>query len=99
MQAGEGGKLFAETNEKHVLDHVHSLGGGGFKTKDFRTHVGTSTAYEMVKATAAPKTEAEDKKAVMNVAKIVSQRLGNTPVIALQSYISPAVFAEWRQAL
>lgn len=97
--AGDDGKLFPSTNDKDLLAHVHTLNGGGFKTKDFRTHVGTSTAYALVQKQAPPKSLAEYKRAVMAVAKEVSQRLGNTPVIALQSYISPAVFAEWRAAL
>jgi phage-related protein (TIGR01555 family) len=97
--AGASGKLFPATNDKALLDHVHGLDGGGFKTKDFRTHVGTSTAYELVKQKPAPTTEKDYKKAVMEVAKEVSQRLGNTPTIALQSYISPTVFAEWRAGI
>ena len=44
----------------------------------------------------APKTEAERKKAVMSVAKVVSSKLGNTPTIALQSYIHPNVFEGWK---
>lgn len=95
--AGADGRLFSNTGDKILLGYVHSLDGGSFKTKDFRTHVGTSTAYALVKAQQAPKTEAEYKRSVMVVAKQVSAKLGNTPVIALQSYISPAVFSGWRQ--
>ena len=97
-KAGADGKLFPNTNDKALLDWVHQLDGGGFKTKDFRTHVGTSTAYALVKTLPAPKSVADYKKSVMAVAKQVAEKLGNTPVIALQSYISPAVFAEWRVA-
>jgi DNA topoisomerase-1 len=98
-KSGTDGKLFPATTDKALLDYVHTLDGGGFKTKDFRTNVGTSTAYDLVSKMPAPKTEAEYKKAVMAVAKDVSKRLGNTPVIALQSYISPTVFSEWRNSL
>jgi DNA topoisomerase I len=97
-KAGDGGKLFPATNDKILLEHTHTLDGGGFKTKDFRTHVGTSTAYELVRGTPPPRNEQDYRKAVMNVAKQVSQKLGNTPVIALQSYISPTVFSEWRSS-
>jgi DNA topoisomerase IB len=34
----------------------------------------------------------------MAVAKTVSARLGNTPTIALQSYIDPTVFGAWKMA-
>jgi DNA topoisomerase-1 len=96
--AGPNGKLFPATNDKTLLDYTHSLDGGGFKTKDFRTHVGTATAYDLVQGQPKPTTLAEYKKRVMDVARKVSKKLGNTPAIALQSYINPAVFAEWRMA-
>jgi DNA topoisomerase IB len=97
--SGASGKLFPATNDKALLDHTHSLDGGGFKTKDFRTHVGTATAYALVQSAPKPTTMAEYKKRVMDVAQKVSKKLGNTPVIALQSYISPVVFSSWREAI
>jgi DNA topoisomerase-1 len=97
--SGADGKLFPATSDKALLDHTHTMDGGGFKTKDFRTHVGTSTAADLVAKETPPKSEAEYKKKVMEIAKRVSDRLGNTPVIALQSYISPVVFAQWRASL
>ena len=95
--AGDDGQLFP-INEKTLLDHVHSFDGGGFKTKDFRTLLGTRTALDEVAKRPPPKNDKEYRKEVMSVAKVVSTRLGNTPTIALQSYINPAVFAEWRMA-
>ena len=97
-KSGPDGKLFPAVTDKTLLEHTHTLDGGGFKTKDFRTHVGTAAAYALVAGRQAPGSPAEYKKAVMDVAKEVSRKLGNTPVIALQSYISPTVFAEWRMA-
>jgi DNA topoisomerase-1 len=95
--AGDNGQLFP-INEKALLDHVHSFDGGGFKTKDFRTLLGTRTAMDEVAKAATPADDKSYKKAVMAVAKVVSTKLGNTPTIALQSYINPAVFADWRIA-
>jgi hypothetical protein len=40
--------------------------------------------------------EAQYKNSTLDIATAVSQRLGNTPTVALQSYIPPEVFAEWR---
>lgn len=97
-KAGDKGQLFG-ISEKNLLDHVHSFDGGGFKTKDFRTLLGTSTAMrEVGKAKAPPKNEKEYKKAVRTVAQTVSKILGNTPTVALQSYINPVVFAQWQIA-
>ena len=94
--SGDSKQLFP-INEKLLLDHVHSFDGGSFKTKDFRTLLGTKTAMdEVAKVTQKPADAKSYRKAVMSVAKIVAERLGNTPIIALQSYISPAAFADWR---
>lgn len=97
--AGPGGKLFPNTNDRSLLAHTHTMDGGGFKTKDFRTHLGTSVAAEEVKKADAPKTAKEYKKMVLQVAKTVATQLGNTPVVSLQSYISPTVFSDWRNSL
>jgi len=97
-QAGGDGRLFPGVTDKSLLDYTHSLNGGGFKTKDFRTLIGTRSAMEEVSKAAPPKTEKEYKKRVLEVAKSVSTRLGNTPTVALQSYINPVVFAPWRSA-
>lgn len=96
LKAGPDGKLFPNTSDDLLRDYTHSLDGGGFKTKDFRTYLGTSTAAKLVAIAPVPKNEQEYKKAVMTVAKLVSSKLGNTPIIALQSYIDPRVFAPWR---
>jgi DNA topoisomerase-1 len=97
-KAGPSGRLFGGVTDAMLREHVHSLDGGGFTTKDFRTHLGTSTATELVERMDVPKTQAEYRKAVMEVAKKVSSVLGNTPVIALQSYINPSVFGAWKAA-
>lgn len=96
-EAGAGGKLFGGLNETKLGEHVKEI-GGKFKTKDFRTLLGTRTAAALVKPP-PPKTEKEYQAKAMEVAKQVSAKLGNTPVVALQSYINPAVFASWRVGL
>lgn len=94
-KAGENGRIF-NTNHNKLLNYSHTLDGGVFKPKDFRTHVGTSKAIETIKRVEAPKDFKEYKKSVMLVAKEVSKKLGNTPTVALQAYIDPRVFSEWR---
>jgi len=92
--AGPGGDLFPRVSARSLLDYAHGL--GGYTPKDFRTHLGTKSAVEHMKNIAPPTDEASYKKAVRAVANHVSTRLGNTPTVALQSYIHPAVFGEWR---
>jgi DNA topoisomerase-1 len=93
---GKDGKLFNTTRRSLSL-YSQSLGGGaGFQTKDFRTMIGTALAMRTVESMSVPKNATEYKKAVKDVAKIISQKLGNTPKMALQAYINPSVFSKWR---
>ena len=90
-------KAFPTVTDKSLLEYTHTLNGGSFKTKDFRTLLASREALNQIKALPIPKGEAEYKKRVKEVATVVSKKLGNTPTVALQSYINPAVFASWRQ--
>jgi DNA topoisomerase-1 len=93
--AGAHGKLF-DVDDASLRDYSHTLNGGSFKPKDFRTLKGTTTAMDEVAKVPAPKTFKDYKKAVMDVAKKVAAKLGNTPTIALQSYIMPSIFSQWK---
>lgn len=94
-EAGEDGKIF-KTSADALSTYTHTQDGGMFKTKDFRTLVGTRSAKELVSKMPVPKTPKEYKASVKQVATAVATRLGNTATVCLQSYISPTVFAEWR---
>ncbi len=97
MHSGAHGKLFPTISDAKLSEYAHSLGGNaGFKTKDFRTLLGTRAAMREVANKPAPTNEKAYKKAVRNVAVAVSMLLGNTPTVALQSYINPVVFSDWR---
>jgi DNA topoisomerase-1 len=91
-KAGKNGKLFSVT-DADLRSYVKKL-GGDFKPKDFRTLKGTSTAMAEVKKYPRSKNMTEYKKTVMTIAKKVAETLGNTPSIALKSYINPFVFAD-----
>lgn len=94
LDAGASGALFNTSPEK-VRGYLKSISKKDFKVKDFRTHVATSTAIELVKGITPPRTIRERVAKVMEVAKVVSQRLGNTPVMARDAYIDPVVFRDW----
>jgi DNA topoisomerase-1 len=98
-RAGKDRQIFANVSDSSLRDYVHELDGGKFKTKDFRTLLGTRAATEKMRSVRAPSSEKEYKSAVKEVATHVSRLLGNTPTVALQSYIHPAVFAPWRARL
>lgn len=96
-EAGKTGRLF-QTSAANLRDYSKTKDGGGFKTKDHRTALGTETALRAIKRMPTPKpTEYKDK--VKAVATIVAKALGNTPPIALKSYIDPQVFASWNKGL
>jgi DNA topoisomerase-1 len=91
-----GGRLFS-TTDSQVRDYMKLRGGKDFTPKDFRTWHGTMQAVRIVESTPRPKTEKEFKAAQREVAKQVSASLGNTPAVALASYIDPAVFGRWKK--
>jgi DNA topoisomerase-1 len=67
----------------------------GFTPKDFRTRRGTTEALAILKRMPVPKGAAALRKARREVGKRVAKALGNTPAVALGSYIDPAVFGRW----
>ncbi len=93
--AGDKGRLF-DTTADSLRDYSKTKDGTGFKTKDHRTALGTETAVSALKDRPAPKTMKEYKAMVKEVATEVAKVLGNTPSIALKSYIDPTVFATFR---
>jgi len=84
------------TRSQDVRGYARSKDGGEFSTKDFRTLLGTRLAQSERDKMTEPKTEKEYRQNCKAVAKIVAEKLGNTPTVALQSYIAPHVFSKWR---
>ena len=93
--AGSTGRLF-KTDAAALRDYSKSKDGGGFKTKDHRTALGTETALTAVNRMKAPTDVKSYKAQVKSVATEVSGVLGNTPAIALKAYIDPSIFSNWR---
>lgn len=87
-------KLFGVSSSA-LSQYVHDV--AGCKTKDLRTAVGTMTAIREIRKIDAPSSFKEYKSKVKAVATAVSEKLGNTPTIALAAYIDPVVFAAWRK--
>lgn len=85
-----------DVSSSSVSSFMKKSGGNGFKVKDIRTWKGTSTAVDAISKMKSPKNKKEFQKSVKSVATTVSDRLGNTPAIALSSYINPEVFSDWQ---
>jgi DNA topoisomerase-1 len=96
-RVSKGGRLFS-VSDGQVRDYLHSR-DGAFKLKDFRTHNGTAKALDAMKRMPKPKSLTAFKKAQRMVAKVVSEHLGNTPAVALKSYIDPGVWSPWKTRL
>ena len=94
------GDLYNLTS-KRLNDYVKIYLGDGFSAKDFRTWGGTLLAaiYFAEHATqhGFPETEREQKRSVTAVMQRVAKRLGNTPAVTRESYVSPAVVEQYLQ--
>jgi DNA topoisomerase-1 len=95
--AGPDGKIFNTTAPK-VRAYSKSLGTGDFTPKDYRTFTGTDAAISTMKNMTVPQNASQYKKSVAIVGDAVAKRLNNTRSVAIQSYINPSVWAEWKAA-
>lgn len=75
-----------------VNEYLREVSGGPFTAKDFRTWFATLEALEYLR-TRVPKSNRETRRLIVDTAKIVSAKLGNTPAICRKCYIHPEVFA------
>jgi DNA topoisomerase-1 len=94
-KVGSKEPVFPNTNGNKLGLYLKSVGGREFKTKDFRTWQGTSKAIQLVGNKQA-KSMSEFHAIQKEVAKGVAAHLGNTPAVALASYISPMVWDKVR---
>jgi len=89
------GPIF-DTSDSKVRDYLSWIPlGRKFEIKDFRLYIGTSIALREMKKMNIPDSEKQFKNARKEIAIKVSNVLGNSPAIALKSYISPEVFSSW----
>ena len=76
-------------------DYIREHMGEEFTAKDFRTWGGTLTAAISLAEHGVAETDAEARKTIANVMRTVGERLGNTPTVARNSYVSPAVVEQY----
>jgi DNA topoisomerase-1 len=87
--------IFKATDEA-IRAYLNSIqGASAFMVKDFRTYLGTLTAFRKIKTMPSPLNSREFKKSRREVGEAVAKKLVNSPTIALNSYISPEVFCAW----
>jgi len=94
-RAGPDKRIF-NTTDDGIRAYLNMISAGrGFTVKDFRTYLGTLAAFRKINSLPVPANGRETKRYKREVGKTVAQELGNTPAIALNSYVSPEVFCAW----
>jgi DNA topoisomerase IB len=86
-------------SDGYVRDYLHRI-DGRHHVHDWRGWHATRMAAEMVEGwKTPPKDEKEFNRRRKAISEKVADFLGNTPKIALDSYISPVVWARWEESL
>lgn len=82
------------TTDSQARAYLKRITGKDYKVKDFRTWNGTQRALAELNKYSAPKTAKEARSIKTAVAKAVADHLGNTPDVAVKSYIAPEVWGK-----
>jgi DNA topoisomerase-1 len=89
------GRLFTTSETRTNAYLKRATGDSTFKQKDLRTYYATAMALALVSQSPKPATKGDFLKRRQEVARAVSAKLGNTPIMALNAYINPAAFDPW----
>jgi DNA topoisomerase-1 len=98
LETRSGNDRLFDTTEDKTRKYMRSTGvPEGFLLKDLRTVRANVVALREIakQGDKKPTNKVEFRKWRRQVADVVSGQLGNTPVLALASYINPAVFDSW----
>ena len=87
---------FCNLTSARLNDYIGEYLGGEFTAKDFRTWGGTLLGAIALAEAGPAETEAEATRLVAAAMRRVAERLGNTPTVARESYVSPAVVEQYR---
>lgn len=79
-------------------DYIREIMGAEFSAKDFRTWAGTMIAAGILDelGICEEQQQKELKKRIRNAIVAVSEKLGNTPSVARDSYIDPRIFEHYK---
>lgn len=82
-----------------VNRYIKEAMGPHFSAKDFRTWGGTLQAAIALAELGAPTSERQMKRNIVEAARSVAERLGNTPAVCRSCYIHPVVFDRYRDGV
>jgi DNA topoisomerase-1 len=75
----------------NVNDYLREAAGADVTAKDFRTWAGTVSAYRALRGEDPPASTGAARKTIVRAMRETAERLGNTPTVARQAYVHPAV--------
>ena len=88
---------WVDVRSSDINEHIKSLTGGDFTSKDFRTWNATVLAAVAVALSAdKPSRKTVRQRVVSSAVRDVAEYLGNTPAVCRRSYIDPRVFDRYR---
>jgi DNA topoisomerase-1 len=74
-----------------VNEYLRDAAGTEVSAKDFRTWAGTVSAYRALRGEEPPASTTAARKAIVRAMRETADKLGNTPTVARQAYVHPAV--------
>jgi DNA topoisomerase-1 len=88
-----------EIDSEDVNEYIRRIAGDdAFSAKDVRTWSATVLAYRALQSADASAKPAEARRAVAGAVRATADRLGNTPTVARQSYVHPAILESYLEA-
>ncbi|TLU98781.1 DNA topoisomerase IB [Dyadobacter luticola] len=79
-------------NARQVNDYIREHTGSHFSAKDFRTWMGTVTAFEYLSMQEPYTSQRQYTRTVNTCLDVVAAHLGNTRAVCKKYYVHPAVF-------
>jgi DNA topoisomerase I len=80
-----------DVRSEDVNAYLREAAGIDVTAKDFRTWAGTVAAYRALRGEDPPANTRAARKAIVRAMRETAERLGNTPAVARQAYVHPAV--------
>jgi DNA topoisomerase-1 len=80
-----------DVTSEDVNAYLREISGIDMTAKDFRTWAGTVLAYRALRALDPVEDGREARHNVVEAVRLTAGRLGNTPAVARQSYVHPAI--------
>lgn len=85
-------------NASQVNDYIREYTGANFSAKDFRTWMGTVTAFEYLSQQEKYETQRQYIRTVNTCLDVVAAHLGNTRTVCKKYYVHPAVFRAYESS-